>query len=313
MLVAIGKQNSFSLTSELFPKTLDEDVNYVLNTSSNEYYEKSHLAHLSIKFASSGSAVWETDSGRFEANTSGYLVLNPHQDYSVTVTSPTMASGTIIFLSSRLAADVHRSLTTETRQLLDHPEVSADRSLEFVERLYPHDNIVSPVMGRLARSITTHATSRCSFEDELHRLVEQLLVVQNRICRAEMMLLPATRPATRYELYRRIYRARDYIMASMDQPLTLHEMSRIACLSPNHFIRTFKHMFQMTPYRFLTEQRLKRAMELLADTELSITEITLMVGFESLGSFSWLFRRRLGISPLEFRMQNRKRKIVLTV
>jgi AraC family transcriptional regulator len=310
MLVAVAQNSSVSRRHDLFPKHLDRRVSYVLNTQSSGYFGKSYLAHLSIKAASAGKGLYETDTGRFEANTTGYLVLNADQNNSLTVTSPVPAAGTIVFLSRHLLGDVYRSLTSKTNQLLDSPEAHRKYSIDFVERLYPHDTIVSPVMKRLRKSVIESFNSSGWFEDQLHHLAQQLLLAQRRICHAEMTLLPAARPATRYELYRRVYRARDYIIASMDQPLTVVEMARVACLSPSHFMRIFKQLFKVTPYQFLTEQRLLRAMELLADTDLSVTEITFMVGFESLGSFSWLFRRRLGISPLAFRSQKRTRRIV---
>lgn len=311
MLVAVGPQSRFSRTFDSIPKALDPEINYVLNTEVARFHGTAYSAHLSIKAPSSGTGNYETDNGRHEANTSGYLVLNANQQTSLTITS--RAAGTNIYLSCRLVADVYRNSTTDLEQLVDDPEVETNASPEFLQRSYPHDAMVSPVLGRIQKSMTERITSRGWFEDQLHCLVQQLLVAQHKICSAEMTLLPAARPGTRYELYRRIYRARDYMIASMDQPLTLIEMARVACLSPNHFIRTFKQMFRMTPYQFLTEQRLKRAMELLVDTELSVTDITYMVGFESLGSFSWLFRRRLGVSPQAFRTHKRERKIMLVV
>ncbi|HMZ79543.1 MAG TPA: helix-turn-helix transcriptional regulator, partial [Acidobacteriota bacterium] len=84
-------------------------------------------------------------------------------------------------------------------------------------------------------------------------------------------------------------------------PLTLADIAQVACLSPNHLLRTFKQAFQMTPHQMLTSTRLEAAKRLLKTTHHSVTEICLMVGFESLGSFSWLFRNKVGCSPDTFR------------
>ena len=53
--------------------------------------------------------------------------------------------------------------------------------------------------------------------------------------------------------------------------------------------------------QFLQRRRLEAACRLLSATELPVTAVCLAVGFESLGAFSWLFRRRLGVSPRDFR------------
>src|SRR5205823_14407191 len=68
-----------------------------------------------------------------------------------------------------------------------------------------------------------------------------------------------------------------------------------------HFLRLFKAAFHETPLRYLRRRRLERARRLLTQTDLPVTDICLRVGFESLGSFSTLFRRFAGASPREFR------------
>jgi transcriptional regulator GlxA family with amidase domain len=66
----------------------------------------------------------------------------------------------------------------------------------------------------------------------------------------------------------------------------------------NHFMRTFKQALHQTPQQYLTRIRLERAQELLAQP---VTDICFAVGFESLGSFSWLFRQRIGLAPEAYR------------
>jgi AraC-like DNA-binding protein len=121
----------------------------------------------------------------------------------------------------------------------------------------------------------------------------------------EVEKLPAARQATREELYRRLHHARDYAAALFHQPVTLDDMARVACLSPNHLLRTFKGAFGQTPHQFITTRRLEEAGRLLRTSQQPVTEICYAVGFESLGTFSWLFHRRFGVSPSQYRRQNR--------
>ncbi|MGH7492706.1 MAG: helix-turn-helix domain-containing protein [bacterium] len=93
--------------------------------------------------------------------------------------------------------------------------------------------------------------------------------------------------------------------ACFHQPVTLAETARVACLSTNHLLRTFKQAFQKTPHQYLTELRLQQARELLLHTDFPVTEVCAAVGFASLGSFSWLFRRRVGMAPEAYRRQKR--------
>jgi transcriptional regulator GlxA family with amidase domain len=76
-------------------------------------------------------------------------------------------------------------------------------------------------------------------------------------------------------------------------------------MAPHHFLRTFKLAFHQTPHQYLTHLRLERAQSLLRHTDTPVTDICMDVGFESLGSFSWLFRRECGQSPSAFRSSHR--------
>jgi transcriptional regulator GlxA family with amidase domain len=141
-------------------------------------------------------------------------------------------------------------------------------------------------------------------EEQLHDLLARLLRVHHA-ARAEAEGLPAARRSTREELYRRLHRARDYAAAFYAQPLSLDDLARAAALSPNHLLRTWRRAFGQTPHQYLTGLRLRQARRLLAATDLPVTEVCLAVGFESLGSFSSLFRRAYGLAPTHLRQLER--------
>lgn len=98
-----------------------------------------------------------------------------------------------------------------------------------------------------------------------------------------------------------LQRVREIIDAQYSQPLNLNELSQAANLSRYHFLRAFRGVFHMTPHEYLTRKRIERAKELLAESDLLVTEICFEVGFESLGSFSTLFHRIVGWSPSIYR------------
>ncbi len=83
--------------------------------------------------------------------------------------------------------------------------------------------------------------------------------------------------------------------------LDIEALARSVHLSRAHFIRSFRDTFGETPHRYLQRRRLERAMALLRETDRSVTEICLDVGFTSLGSFSRTFHEVVGISPSAYR------------
>jgi transcriptional regulator GlxA family with amidase domain len=96
-------------------------------------------------------------------------------------------------------------------------------------------------------------------------------------------------------------RARDHIDRQYQQPLDLAELARVAAVSKFHFVRSFEAAYGETPIRYLTRRRIERAQDLLRAANLTVTEVCMLVGFASLGSFSARFTELVGESPTAYR------------
>ena len=94
-----------------------------------------------------------------------------------------------------------------------------------------------------------------------------------------------------------LLRAKDLIDRDYAQPLDIPALAQAAHASPAHFIRSFKAAFGETPHRYLQRRRIERAQELLRATALTVTEVSVEVGFRSLGSFSSAFAELVGEPP----------------
>jgi AraC-like DNA-binding protein len=99
----------------------------------------------------------------------------------------------------------------------------------------------------------------------------------------------------------RLCRARDLLRDCLAEPVTLADCAAEAELSPWHLLRAFRETFGETPREFLTRLRIERAKDLLRAANLTVTEICMLVGFESLGSFSTRFRELVDCTPSEYR------------
>lgn len=104
--------------------------------------------------------------------------------------------------------------------------------------------------------------------------------------------------------FARLCRARDALCGTCERPLSIHEVARDAGMSTGQLIRLFSAVFGETPHQLRTRARLDRAKRLLARGR-SVTEVGIEVGFSSLGSFSDLFSRRVGVAPSVYRRQVR--------
>jgi AraC-like DNA-binding protein len=108
-------------------------------------------------------------------------------------------------------------------------------------------------------------------------------------------------PTATEQLNRRMLRARDAIDRAYAEPLDIQSLAAVAHVSEAHFIRTFKATFGETPHRYLQRRRVERAMFKLVETQRSVTDISLDVGFTSLGTFSRTFHEIVGCTPSQYR------------
>jgi AraC-like DNA-binding protein len=100
---------------------------------------------------------------------------------------------------------------------------------------------------------------------------------------------------------RRMLRARDTMDRAFAQRLNVPALARVAHVSPAHFSRQFRATFGETPHRYLQRRRVERAMELLRETTMPITEVCFEVGFSSVGTFGRTFRQIVREPPSAYR------------
>ena len=103
---------------------------------------------------------------------------------------------------------------------------------------------------------------------------------------------------------RRLLRARDAMDRAYAEPLDVRAIAAVAHVSEAHFSRSFRATFGETPHRYLQRRRVERSMFLLRETDRSVTDICLDVGFNSLGTFSRTFREIVGETPTDYRRGN---------
>ena len=99
------------------------------------------------------------------------------------------------------------------------------------------------------------------------------------------------------ELLRRLLRAKDRMDAASHEDWPVHRLAQVSAVSEAHFARSFKQAFGLPPHRYLLTRRIERAVALLRETGLSITEIAFQTGWSSLGTFGRTFRDITGDSP----------------
>ncbi|HEX4927901.1 MAG TPA: AraC family transcriptional regulator [Burkholderiales bacterium] len=110
---------------------------------------------------------------------------------------------------------------------------------------------------------------------------------------------------------RRAVEAALWLEENAAAPVALEDAARHAALSPYHFLRTFRKAIGVTPHQYLVRVRLARAAKLLAQENLSVTDVALECGFADLSNFVRTFGRAAGVSPKRFRKAARGERKIL--
>ena len=103
------------------------------------------------------------------------------------------------------------------------------------------------------------------------------------------------------DIYKRVVAAKMYIDDNLHEPMKLEQVSQQACFSPFHFHKLFTRIYKKTPHEYLTQVRIEAARRMLGQKDTSVSQVCLNVGFESLGSFSTMFKKKNGVSPQAYR------------
>ena len=170
------------------------------------------------------------------------------------------------------------------------------RSVEIVPQFLVRDPVIEAVVTQLAieagndsPSGLLYAESACEFLT--HHLIQRYSTLSKTPARPFGGV-----PAHRLKV------VKDYIEENLGNPIALHELAGLACVSVRHFERAFRQSLGVPPHRYVLERRVSAARDLLlSHPKLNIEEIARQLGFSSSSHLSSAFVRRMGCSPARFR------------
>ena len=97
----------------------------------------------------------------------------------------------------------------------------------------------------------------------------------------------------------KIIHAREILLQHIGEPLTIRELSRKAAINECYLKKGFKEMFGTTIFDFYQSQRMEHARYLLYEKGLSVTDVSVMLGYSSISHFSTAFKKHTGLKPCE--------------
>ena len=176
-------------------------------------------------------------------------------------------------------------------------------SISFMEELFVIDRNRCTCAGGTAPLDLMLAFVAAQFGKNLvAEISDQFMVVRARDSKDQQHIPVAARVGYSHKA---LVEVSALMEANIEEPLSLDELARFASLSQRHLQRMFKHTLNMTPTHYYLNLRLRRARDLLLQTEMSVMSVTVACGFQSSCHFSKSYRTLFGYSPSMERNQHK--------
>ena len=156
---------------------------------------------------------------------------------------------------------------------------------------------ISSCLRNILREMEQKGTG---YEDVCQAFMEILII---RLMRSTSLAVPAEPQIASGN--RQCAAVRRYIDVHFKEPLTLEQLAEEAHMNKYYLSHAFKREYKISPINYMISKRIDESKYLLAETDLSLSQIAQLLGFSSLSYFSQVFRRTQGVSPMEYR-QNTK-------
>jgi AraC family transcriptional regulator len=163
----------------------------------------------------------------------------------------------------------------------------------------PQFNLRDPQVNRLVQVLQAEVENGCPSGSVFGETVGEALLVY--LARRYSSTPPRNDWAAGGLSRLQLKRALDYIEANLDGEVHLGELSKAVGLSAFHFAKLFKESTGASPHQYVLQRRLERAKDLLRNSGMTLSEISLQAGFADQSHLTNVFRRLVGVSPAKFR------------
>ena len=262
--------------------TLTESVLHIQKIRS-EYDSGSFTSRMGVLSFLDGEGNCTIDGHSYCISDKNHIILS--QNSCIRIQAKRHSIPVILFFNQRLLRNAH-----------DH--------FKYIERLHERDNTMNEHLQELYILGSSSASFQALKASALIRSIYQRIMDRAVAASTSALCLQVTKKSTRVDLFKRLDYVKDLIhIHYSDSDLDIKDLSKTAGMNYHHFLRMFTHAFSVIPRQYLINVRLQKAKELLATTTEPISVICNRIGYQSMGSFSWLFKNEFSQSPSSYRNQ----------
>jgi AraC family transcriptional regulator len=279
------------------------DGNTIINSHSKLCSWPTHTDRFSLKFAFNGTEHYCVNRNRITVNGPQFLVVNASQPYSSFIHSSDWVNSFSIYIGPVFFEQVVAVYTSPEEKLLDNPNHQKAQPVWFFEQVYTASPILGGQVQAFKTALEVDRVEPSEQEAYLHEIMALLLKTYQAAITQRTDSLACVKASTRWELYRRLHVAKEYIDDQVTETIDLDAVARTAMLSKNHLLRHFKALFGTSPYQYQIGRRMERAQESLLRSSLTIHQIAFEQGFECPSAFSRQFKTLFSVTPSQYRQQ----------
>lgn len=261
------------------------DYEKVDNPSSMPYAH--HHDDYELYFLISGSRKYFLSTQIFTIQPNQIMLIKPNASHQVTINLNIPYERYVLYISTKMMSKLCKEFPsisqTPNTPFFSLPENAFKQTIKLLTSLQHETNIKDSHSSDIVKS-----------------LLAELLILIHR--NADTTSSAASKKDIRLQ------NAIDYMIENFAEPLTLKKCAEIACMSRTHFSRVFHQTTASNFKEFLNQIRINKACELLAETNETVAQIALLVGFSSESYFGHIFRKTKKISPSKYRNQNKVNK-----
>ena len=200
-------------------------------------------------------------------------------------------------LALRMSKDKINSVVEQLNEV--QPRVDDGKEWRFTDANFHfmNDIAVNQIMERMIFLFTENHPSKDLFADFM---LKELII---RLMQTEARHLMTNDKAFQYQNSFKFAFIIQYIREHLHEPLTIEQLSQKACMSQPNFFRCFKNEFGISAIDFINAERIKKSLNLLKDSNRSITQVYMACGFNNSSYFNKVFKRLTNSTPMEYRQR----------
>jgi len=282
------------------PPQFKEQENYIMRFNTKLPYYAYNGNSLTIIYFDKGEGNLIINGNKTKVSSNKFITLNPVCDWEYINQSNDTIDVLSFVLSEELLTKFNFFAVSKQEQLLDTPFDSKSYNPFFFEQNYNANYYHS---GSLLKHIYKLSNSNNHIllnADEIAFEVLQSTIKEQLLFNKKTTQIDAIKKTTKIETLKRLLIAYEYIHDNLYKNISIKELGLASGLSEFHLYNSFKEVFGKTPHQYMINQKMMRAKELLLNKTNTASEVSMILSFPDLPSFSKLFKKTFGMSPSKY-------------